>query len=118
MMHRTQYFPIVLACAALGCAFILPAFADDPPPVYYVSMRGLTTESAPSFVTVTREADATRATSLAGCDELTYYATAADAQTIATARAAGEVVQLHRGAQGGSPQSSAIVCIIDGAGGT
>lgn len=117
MLHKSLCFPIVLACVALSAAPILPAFADDPP-LYYVSMRGLTTEATPSFVTVVRTQTAERTTAIAGCDELTYYATAADAQTIATARANGEVVQLHRGAAGGSAQTSAIICIIDGSGST
>ncbi len=57
-------------------------------------------------------------TPIAGCDEQTYYATPADAQTIAAGRAAGEVVQLHRAEAGGSVQASAIVCVIDGQGAT
>ena len=95
------------------------AQADDPPqPVYYVSMRALTSEAAPSFVTVERQATATRTTAIAGCDELTYYATPSDAQTVATARANGDVVQLHRAMPSDAPQNSAIICIIDGAGNT
>jgi hypothetical protein len=81
-------------------------------------MRALTTEAQPSFVPVLSASDATHTSAIAGCDEVTYYATAADAQTVASARSAGEVVQLHRAPAGGTPQSSAIVCIIDGAGST
>jgi hypothetical protein len=115
MTSRTLIFPIVSACVAFTSILVLPALADDPP-VYYVSMRALTAESAASFVTVSREQTAERTTAIAGCDELTYYASASDAQSVATARANGELVQLHRGLQGQAPQTSAIICIIDDAG--
>lgn len=92
------------------------ALAQQPAQVYYISMRGLQAELAPSYIVVVRVADAGRQTPIAGCDGRTYYATAADAATVAAARASGEVVQLHRGDQGGSPQNSRIVCIIDASG--
>lgn len=124
MTRKVAISLVVIASAALFASQI-PAFADDPPPPntsqYYVSMRALTgTSSADvaSYVTVKRQQDATHASAIAGCDERTYYATAADAAAIATARSSGEVVQLHRGASGGTPQASAIMCVLDGQGAT
>lgn len=121
MARKSLCLSVVLMGAALSLQS-LSAFADDPPPPhpwdYYVSMRGLTTEMAPSFVSVVLVQNATHTVSLSGCDERTYYATAADATTIAAARAAGEVVQLHRAEPGDPPQASGIMCIIDGSGGT
>jgi hypothetical protein len=124
MMRKITVSLGILALAVLIDAQI-SAFADDPPPPdthkYYVSMRALSATSSvdvASYVTVTREQDATHATAIAGCDERTYYATAADAAAITTARSAGEVVQLHRGAASGTPQASAIMCVIDGQGAT
>jgi hypothetical protein len=67
---------------------------------------------------VMRQQDGTHAVAIAGCDDHTYYATAADAAAIATARSGGEVVQLHRGASGGTPEASAIMCVLDGQGAT
>lgn len=93
-----------------------PAGADNPAHVYYISMRGLTTEAAPSFVVVSREQTSQRTATVTGCGGHNYYATPADAATVSTARANGEVVQLHRGQEGGTAQSSSIVCIIDASG--
>lgn len=121
MTTKVATFAAVFACVlsiALGARW---AFADDPPqppPVYYVSMRNLATEASPSFVTVEAQASATHTAPVAGCDGLTYYATPSDAAAIAAARTNGEVVQLHFGESGGQAQSSAIMCVIDGAGST
>lgn len=124
MMRKMLISFAVLASTALF-ALQSPAFADDPPPPntsqYYVSMRALTATSSAdvaSYVTVKRQQDATHTVMVAGCDEHTYYATAADAAAITTARSGGEVVQLHRGPSGGTPQASAIMCVLDGQGAT
>lgn len=92
------------------------AHAQQPPVVYYISMRGLQTEAVASFVVVVRAATAERATAVAGCDGRTYYATAADAAAISAARAAGELVQLHRGREGEAPGTTPIRCILDASG--
>jgi hypothetical protein len=124
MMKKVVISFAVLA-VAIPFASQISAFADDPPPpntsIYYVSMRALTATSSAdvaSYVTVKRQPDAAHASPVAGCDEHTYYATSADAAAIATARSSGEVVQLHRGASGGTPQVSAIMCVLDGQGAT
>jgi hypothetical protein len=124
MTRKVVILFVVLVSAAMFVSQI-PAFADDPPPPntsqYYVSMRALTATSSAdvaSYVTVMREQDATHTSAVAGCDEHTYYATAVDAAAIATARSSGEVVQLHRGSSGGTPQASAIMCVLDGQGAT
>lgn len=123
----TRKVVISFAVLASTALFVLqnPAFADDPLPPntsqYYVSMRALSgTSSADvaSYVTVKREPDAAHTVAVAGCDDRTYYASAADAAAIATARSGGEVVQLHRGPSGGTPQASAIMCVLDGQGAT
>jgi len=112
---------LVMSGVALSLVTLALAFADDPPPqppppVFYVSMRNLTAENAPSFVVVKKQADATHTVAVTGCNGRTYYATSADAATINAARTGGELVQLHRG-QPNQPQSSAVMCILDGAGG-
>jgi hypothetical protein len=124
MARKVVTLFVVLVGAAMFVSQI-PAFADDPPPPntsqYYVSMRALSATSSAdvaSYVTVKRQQDATHTVTVAGCDDHTYYATAADATTIATARSNGEVVQLHRGPSGGTPQASAIMCVLDGQGAT
>lgn len=107
-----------LAGAALLAALLLSwsAEADNPEPVYYVSMRGIVTESTPTFVVVVRQPTADRTTLIVGCDGKSYYAMPSDAASISAARTNGEVVQLHKGAQGGSPSNAAIKCIIDQSG--
>ena len=61
-MHKRLILSAFLASAAVVCVQTT-AFADDPPQphprVYYVSMRGLTTEAVASFVSLTRTEDAT-----------------------------------------------------------
>jgi hypothetical protein len=106
---------LALALSAL-VAVNKHARADDPPPVYYISMRALQSETAPAYVIVVREATSERDTLIAGCDGRDYYATSTDAAAVSTARANGELVQLHYGRQGEPPQDSAIRCIIDAAG--
>lgn len=100
------------------CAASLAIFAAIPthgiavaaPPVHYVSMRSIATEATASFVLVVKTVTAERATSISGCDGVTYYATSADAQSVAAALANGEVVHLHRGTQGQQPQGMPIKC--------
>lgn len=113
MTSGNRYVAGALALAAV-IALSRPSEATEP--VFYISMRGLLTEAAPTFVVVEQAQTAQRTTAIAGCDGHTYYATATDAAAITTARANGEVVQLHRGPQGAPPQNSAIKCIIDAAG--
>ncbi len=104
---------LVLLAAWLGAPI---AHAQQPPVVYYISMRGLQTEAVASFVVVVRTTTAERATAVAGCDGRTYYATAADAAAVSAARANGELVQLHRGREGDPPGATPIRCILDASG--
>ena len=106
-----KFAALSLAAAALA----LPSLAADTGD-YYLSMRNLTTETVPGFIAIKRTAAAPYTTALSGCDGRTYYATSANAATVAAARASGEVVQLHRAEAGQSPQQSVIVCLLDPAG--
>lgn len=113
MISGTKNLAGAIVLAAL---LVSSVAAHATPPVYYVSMRGLLTETAPTFVLVVRQAAGERTVVIAGCDGHSYYATPADAASVSAARTNGDIVQLHRGAQGGAPENSAIKCIIDASG--
>lgn len=112
MLRNAKVFAAVLAAAIAG-----GSAAASESATYYISMRGLTVEAAATFVVVEAQASATRTAAIAGCDELTYYATPADAASVSAARAAGELVQLHRAGPGQTAQTSSIMCVLDAAGG-
>lgn len=121
MKRGVLFFSAIAASLSLATQSFSALSQEQPPSspsIYWVSMRGIATESAPSFAIVVPVADATRSMPIAGCDARTYYASATDGTAIASARAAGEVVQLHRGEPGSTPESSSIMCVIDGSGGT
>lgn len=100
----------VLVIAVIATVGVCRWDAVAAPPVFHVSMRSLSTEVTASFVLVVRTATAERATSVSGCDGATYYASTADAQTIASALASGKVVHLHRGASAQAPETTPIKC--------
>lgn len=112
MITRHQHLAFILATACLLVSSAARANGD----VYYISMRGLQTEAVPSYVEVSAAPTAQRTTAVSACNGQSYYATPPDASTISTARAAGEVVHLHRGQAGAPPSVSRIICMIDAAG--
>jgi hypothetical protein len=90
-----------------------PAFATLPEDMsYWISMRGITEDAQPHFVTLSYTQTGTYTTPFQGCHNRTYYLQSMDWNTVATARAAGETVQIHRGEPGTAPQQGTVICLI------
>jgi hypothetical protein len=102
----------VLAAAVAG-SLVLPVHATEPQNMsYWISMRGITEEGQPSFVSLSYVQTTTYSVAFAGCRGRTWYLQSGAASTVQSARAAGETVQIHRGEPGSSPQSSTVICLI------
>ena len=79
---------------------------------YWISMRGITEDGQPSFVSLSYVQTSTYSVAFAGCRGRTWYLQSGASATVQAARAAGETVQIHRGEPGSSPQSSTVICLI------
>jgi hypothetical protein len=88
--------------------------ADDPPELFFISMRVPNLDPAPRFVSVYQDATDSVTEPVAGCDGNTYYATPDDAQVIAAALENGNSVELASGPQGTAAQDAGVLCIIQG----
>jgi len=101
---------------ALCAPFLIQiAYAQDAPPQawdYFVSMRSLTEDTAPHYVSAVAQAGGQYTSPFQGCDDNTYYLTAGDAQVVSDALAGQDTVQLHSARQGTGFASSGIVCVV------
>jgi len=92
---------------------LLPAQATEPQDMsYWISMRGITEDGQPSFVSLSYVQTPTYSVAFVGCRGRTWYLQSGASATVQAARAAGETVQIHRGEPGSSPQSSTVICLI------
>ena len=79
---------------------------------HWISMRGVASETQPTFVSLSPVATATHSVAFAGCHGRIWYLQPASASSVQMARAAGETVQIHRGPAGSTPSGSTIICLI------
>jgi hypothetical protein len=109
---RTRLTAAVLVATVAG-SLVLPAQATEPQNMsYWISMRGITEDGQPSFVSLSYVQTPTYSVAFAGCRGRTWYLQSGASTTVQAARAAGETVQIHRGEPGSSPQSSTVICLI------
>lgn len=102
---------VLLGLLVLGLGS--PAHATAPADMsYWVSMRGITEDGSPSFVTLSYVQTASYTVAFAGCHGRTYYLQSADAAAVQASRNAGETVQIHRGEPGSTPQQATVICFI------
>jgi hypothetical protein len=102
-----------LFLSILMVSVLLPAQATEPQNMsYWISMRGITEDGQPSFVSLSYVQTATYSIAFTGCRGRTWYLQSGASATVQAARAAGETVQIHRGEPGSSPQSSTVICLI------
>jgi hypothetical protein len=107
--HKITALFIGLSIATVS----LQAGATEPQNMsYWISMRGITEDGQPSFVSLSYVQTSTYSVAFAGCRGRTWYLQSGAASTVQSARAAGETVQIHRGEPGSSPQSSTVICLI------
>lgn len=105
--------PLAFVVALCFLASVVPAQATEPQDMsYWISMRGITEDGQPSFVTLSYVQTATHTVAFVGCRGRTWYLQSGAAATVQAARSSGETVQIHRGAPGSSPQSSTVICLI------
>lgn len=107
--------PFMLGVLLLGGTLGLagPAMATLPEDMsYWISMRGITEDAQPHFVTLSYTQTGTYTTPFVGCHNRTYFLQGGDATIVAAARAAGETVQIHRGEPGTMPQQGTVICLI------
>jgi hypothetical protein len=111
MSRKTAAFMFAIAC------WIFPStvLADDPPEVFFISMRSPDVEPVPRFVSVYEDQTQTVTEPIAGCDGNTYYATFDDASVITAALANGNSIELVTGSAGTAPQDAGVICIIQNA---
>lgn len=79
---------------------------------YWISMRGVASETQPTFVSLSPVATATHSVAFAGCHGRIWYLQPTSASSVQMARAAGETVQIHRGPAGTTPSGSTVICLI------
>ena len=108
---RSVMIGVLLLGGTLGLAG--PALATLPEDMsYWVSMRGITEDASPSFVSLSYTQTGTYTTPFLGCHNRTYYLQSTSASVVSAARAAGETVQIHRGEPGTAPQQGTVICLI------
>jgi hypothetical protein len=109
---RMRLAAAMLAAAVAG-SLVLQVHATEPQNMsYWISMRGITEDGQPSFVSLSYVQTSTYSVAFAGCRGRTWYLQSGASATVQAARAAGETVQIHRGEPGSSPQSSTVICLI------
>lgn len=102
-----------IAVFFLGLVMLAPAWATAPEDMsYWISMRGITEDGQPSFVSLSYVQTGTYTVAFAGCHGRTYYLQSGDATTVQSSRNVGETVQIHRGEPGTSPQNATVICLI------
>ena len=103
----------VVGIVGLYMACLSPVRATDPASMsYWVSTRSVSSEAQPGFVPLSYLAQGDYQSPVTGCRNRIFYLRAADAAAVQVARNAGEIVQIHRGEPGTSPQSSIVICLI------
>jgi hypothetical protein len=108
---RFLMLSVLLLGGTLGLAG--PASATLPEDMsYWISMRGITEDAQPSFVSLSYTQTGTYTVPFLGCHNRTYYLQSTDANAVSAARAAGETVQIHRGEPGTAPQQGTVICLI------
>ena len=80
--------------------------------VYWISMRGITEDALPSFISASAVQTESYPSVFQACHGRKLYLRSADAATVATSRASGDTVQVHRGVSGSSPQQSTVICLV------
>ena len=104
---------IQVGVGLMSLGAVSPAFATAPEDMaYWISMRGITEDGQPGFVSLSYLASGTYTVAFAGCHGRTYYLRSADALTVQASRSAGETVQIHRGEPGTAPQDAEVICFI------
>lgn len=69
-------------------------------------------DDGPSFVETTRVMDETNSVPVAGCDDHTYYLGSSAAAQLASARAEGAIVHLHKRPSGEPVDTAPIRCLL------
>ncbi len=109
-MTPMRIFSFTLAGLALSCA---AALATAPQALlYWISMRGITEDAQPSYVSASYTQTSGYTTAFAGCNGHTFYLTPADAATVQTARTAGDTVQMHAGEPNTTVAQAGIICLV------
>ena len=83
---------------------------------FWISMRGVGHEAQPSFVTLSPVATPSHRVAFSGCRGVVWWLEPAGASVVQAARAAGETVQIHRGAAGSTPDRATVVCLVQAGG--
>jgi hypothetical protein len=103
---------VVLLIAIVAFGMPSSAMADDPPDVFFISMRAPDVEPVPRYISVYADPSDTATQPITGCDGNTYYAGWDDASVFTAALANGNNIELMTGDAGTAPQNAGAVCII------
>ena len=101
-----------LLCAmSLAAATCGVAQAQDSN-VFWISMRSYANGASQSFVSAATTTSGQQTVSFQACDGNTYYLAQSDYNSVESALAAQNTVQLTTGTQGSDPTQSSIICLI------
>lgn len=105
--------PRVMILAGLMAVAWIPGIlhAQDNS-VYWISMRGITEDSLPSFIPASAVQTESYPSVFQACHGRKFYLRNADAAAVSSSRASGDTVQVHRGVSGSSPQQSTVICLV------
>jgi len=97
----------------LALGMLVPALVmAQAATAHWISMRGMGHDAQPSFVTVSPVSTATHTVSFTACRGVVWWLEPSGFTVVQAARAAGETLQIHRGAAGSAPDRSTVICLI------